>query len=63
VALTLHNLAHLERERGNAKRARALYARAWKSFHRVLGPKHPHTRLAAANLKAADAERAKVGAR
>jgi hypothetical protein len=57
VAMTVNNLAVLERDDGRSARARVLFRRAFESFRRVLGAGHPHTRLARDNHRAADPAR------
>ena len=52
VALTVNNLAVLERNEDRLARAEALFRRAAASFGRALGPRHPHTVLARENLRA-----------
>ena len=56
VAMTVNNLAVLERDDGNLKRAAALFRRALASFIRTLGARHPHARLAQANRRAIEHE-------
>ncbi|HVV52589.1 MAG TPA: tetratricopeptide repeat protein, partial [Polyangia bacterium] len=52
VALTVNNLAVLERDGGRLARAEALFRRAADSFGRTLGARHPHRILARQNLRA-----------
>ena len=47
VAMTVNNLAVLERDDGNLERAAALFRRALGSFVRTLGARHPHARARA----------------
>ena len=45
VAMTVNNLAVLERDAGRLDRSAALFRRAHGSFRRALGDRHPHTVL------------------
>ena len=58
VAMTVNNLAVLERDEGNLDRAAALFRRALVTFVRALGARHPHAILARANRRAVERERA-----
>jgi hypothetical protein len=56
VAMTVNNLAVLERDDGNLDLAAALFRRALGSFVRTLGERHPHSVLARGNRRAVERE-------
>src|SRR5439155_1755603 len=62
VAMTVNNLAVLERDQGNLERSAALFKRALGSFVKSVGARHPHTVLALANHRAVEREIAALAA-
>jgi len=66
VAMTVNNLAVLERDEGKLKRSAGLFGRPLGRFVRTLGDRHPHAVLARGNRRAIEhelAERAASGER
>jgi tetratricopeptide (TPR) repeat protein len=56
VAMTVNNLAVLERDEGNLAEAAALFQRALDSFVKAVGPRHPNAVLARTNRRAIEHE-------